>query len=521
MKRENHKIAKATSIMGLATILSRIGGLVRDMVVASLFGAGFATDAFFMAFTIPNLLRRFFAEGSLTAAFVPAFTEVYQKKGLAEARKMASACWTLLLLVVVVVTVAGIFFSPWIVKGIGYGFSSFPEKLVLTNSLNRLMFPYLLCISLLAVYTGVLNVLGHFFLPSVSTLLLNISMISWAFFAGDYFDPPIMALAMGVLCGGILQLLLPVPLLMKKGILPGFSFDFRAPEVVDVARRMLPGIAGVAIYQINVVVTRLLASFLPEGSVSWLYYGQRLFEFPQGIFIVALGQAVLPAMSRQVTAGDEEGLRESVGFSLSLVLLITLPAIVGLVLCAEPIFSLLFMRGSFSLHDVQQSAYALSCYAPGLLFVGYSRMATSLMYSRKNTSTPVKISFWTFLVNVVLGLVLMNYFAHTGLAAALTLSALFNSCALFYCLRNDPAMPGFSFFAGDFSKILIATSLMGVLVYGLMSVYSWTAPGHTATKILFLSGIIAAGILLYFVSIWVLRVQSLRMLKTFVRKETA
>ncbi len=292
---EKKQISKATGIMGLATGLSRVAGLARDMIVASLFGAGFGTDAFFMAFTIPNLLRRFFAEGSLTAAFVPTFADVYHRQGEEEAGRVANICWTLLLLVMVLVVLAGIAASPWIVKAIGYGFRNVQGKLALTDFLNRLMFPYIFFVSLLALLTGILNVMGHYFLPAVSPLFLNLGMILCALVLSPVFSVPITALAIGVLLGGAIQLLIQFPILQKKGIRLRLDFHFRHPAVVRMARLMLPGIAGVAIYQINVVVTRLLASFLPQGSVSYLYYGQRLFEFPQGIFIVSLAQAVLPA----------------------------------------------------------------------------------------------------------------------------------------------------------------------------------------------------------------------------------
>ncbi|MEJ2201691.1 MAG: lipid II flippase MurJ [Desulfuromonadaceae bacterium] len=243
---EKHQIARATGILGAATTLSRLTGLLRDMVVAALFGAGFATDAFFMAFTLPNLLRRFFAEGSLTAAFVPTYSEIHHTQGRAEAQKVANKCLTLLLLVMTLVTVLGIVFSPQLVKVIGFGFNAVAGKLALTDMLNRIMFPYIFFVSLLALLTGILNVLGHYFVPAVSPLLLNLSMIGCALWLRTRFEVGITALAIGVLVGGGLQLLIQIPVLRRQGIRLRPDVHFAHPQVKKVARLMLPGIAGVA-----------------------------------------------------------------------------------------------------------------------------------------------------------------------------------------------------------------------------------------------------------------------------------
>jgi len=325
-KTGKNKISRATGVMASATLLSRIAGLARDVVVGRVFGAGYVTDAFFMAFTIPNLLRRFFAEGSLTAAFFPTFSDVYHLEGEQEARRVFNICWSLLLVVMVLICVIGILGSPWLVKGIAAGFSQIPGKLELTDALNRIMFPYILFVSLLALLTGVLNVYGHFFLPSFSHVMLNLALIASAFMAHEFFEVPITALAYGVLAGGALQLLVLYPAMRRHQLRPRLDFNFKHPRVVSIARLMLPGVAGVAIYQINVIVTRVLASFLAEGSVSYLYYGQRLFEFPQGVFIVALAQAVLPTMSQQAAEGDLVALRDSYAFARRLILFGTLPA---------------------------------------------------------------------------------------------------------------------------------------------------------------------------------------------------
>jgi len=494
---ERRNITRSTGVLGLATSLSRVGGLLRDMVIATSFGAGFATDAFFMAFTLPNLLRRFFAEGSLTAAFVPTFSEVYLQHGREEARRVANLCWTLLLGVMILVTVAGILGSPLLVRLIGFGFEEVPGKLLLTDQLNRVMFPYILFASLLALATGILNVADHYFWPAVSPLILNLTMIVAALLLTPYFNEPIMALAIGVLLGGVLQLLLQIPVLRRHGFTPGFAFSLQHPSVRRIARLMLPGIAGVAIYQINVIVTRLLASFLPEGSVSYLYYGQRLFEFPQGIFIVSLAQAVLPAMSRQAAAADHDGLVESLRFALALIVVVTLPAAIGLLLCARPIYSLLFMYGAFDADAVRQTALALAAYAPGLLFVGISRVVVPTFYALKDTRTPVKVSFWTLLVNAGLGLLLMWPYRHVGLALALTLSALFNCLVLLWLLRRKLGKIGLQSVVSTTLRALPALLGMAGLVWWLLGFIAWEAPGQVLQKSVLLGGSVTLGVAVY------------------------
>ncbi len=492
------KIAAATMVMASATSLSRVAGLIRDIVVARLFGAGLMTDAFFMAFTIPNLLRRFFGEGSLTAAFVPTFSEVFHRRGEKEAQQLANKCVTLLLLIMLVIVTLGVIFSPWIVQGIGYGFGQVAGKLQLTNQLNRIMFPYIGLVSMLALLTGILNVRGHFFVPALSPLFLNLAMILSALTMSHLFTQPIYALAIGVLLGGIVQLLIQVPVLCRYKIRLRFNFSFRSdPHLHKIMTLMLPGIAGVAIYQINIIVTRLLASFLPQGSVSYLYYGQRLFEFPQGIFIVSLAQAVLPMMSRQVADDDHDGMRQSLTFALTLITLFTLPAIVGLILCAKPIYSLFFFGGEFDLTALENTALALICYAPGLIFVGYSRIAAQTFYALKDTRTPVVISFWTLLVNLLLGALLMQYYGFVGLAIALTVASMFNALMLLFMLQRRVGTFFQKALYQPVLKVIPACVLMAVAVSFLLNSVDWLESGLLLNKSLALSAAVIVGAVIY------------------------
>ncbi|PLY02291.1 MAG: murein biosynthesis integral membrane protein MurJ [Desulfuromonas sp.] len=505
------KIVAATLVMACATTLSRIAGLVRDVVVARLFGAGVITDAFFMAFTIPNLLRRFFAEGSLTAAFVPTFSEVLHRRGEEEARRLASRCASLLLLVMLVVVTLGILCSPWIVQGIGYGFSQTPGKLELTDQLNRLMFPYIGLVSLLALLTGILNVHGHFFLPSLSPLFLNLTMIVSALTLGVYFNQPIFALAVGVVLGGVVQLLLQFPALLKYRIRLHFDFRFcRDSNLRRIVMLMLPGIAGVAIYQINIIVSRLLASFLADGSLSYLYYGQRLFEFPQGIFIVSLAQAALPLMSSQVAEDDRTGMQQSLSFAMSLVTLFMLPAIIGLLLCARPIYSLFFLGGEFDQAAVEGAALALTCYAPGLVFVGYSRIASQTFFALKDTRTPVVVSFWTLLVNLVAGLLLMKPFGYAGLAAALTLSTVVNAALLLSLLQRRTGSFLHAALLLPIVKSLPACLAMGGTVFFLLQQLDWAQIGQTLEKGLLLALTVGVGAGVYLGGCYLFKVEEVR-----------
>lgn len=497
--------------MAVATFMSRIAGLARDVIIARLFGAGMVTDAFFMAFTIPNLLRRFFAEGSLTAAFVPIFSEVFHRRGERQARVLANRCVTLLLLVMLVVVSIGVLCSPWVVRAIGYGFGQVPGKLELTDQLNRIMFPYIGLVSILALLSGILNVRGHFFLPSVSPLFLNLTMILSAVSLSGFFSRPVFALAVGVVVGGVVQLLLQFPALMKYRIRlrPDFRF-WRDSRLQRIVRLMLPGILGVAIYQINIVMSRLLASFLPDGSLSYLYYGQRLFEFPQGIFIVSLAQAALPLMSQQVAEDDREGLAQSLSFSMTLISLFTLPAIIGLILCAKPVYSLFFFAGQFDAVALDNTALALVCYAPGLIFVGYSRIAAQTFYALKDTRTPVKVSFGTLLVNLGLGLLLMNGYGFAGLAAALTLSTIFNAVALIVLLQKRTGRFVLAGLLVPLAKVVPACVAMAVTVRSILALGQWSVPGQFLGKSLVLSSAVIAGVCIYLLGAYLFRVDEIR-----------
>ncbi len=342
---ENHRVAKAAGVVGLATMLSRVFGFIRDVIVARYFGAGLATDAFFVAFRIPNLLRRLFAEGSLTIAFVPVFTEYLKAKSREDAFELARVAFTLLSAILVVVSIAGVLLSPAIVTLMAPGFRAAPDKYALTVLLTRIMFPYIFFIALVALCMGILNSLRHFATPALSPVILNLCMIAAALTLRDFFAEPIVALAVGVMVGGLLQLAVQLPVLFRLGVSLRPNFHFGHEGVRRIGALMLPAAFGAAVYQINIFISTLLASFLPEGSVSFLYYADRIVELPLGIFGIAIGTAALPSFSDQVARGQYDEMKRTISFSLRLMLFITIPAMIGIVALQEPIISVRRVRG--------------------------------------------------------------------------------------------------------------------------------------------------------------------------------
>ncbi|MBU5614958.1 murein biosynthesis integral membrane protein MurJ [Geomonas azotofigens] len=502
---EKKNIARAAGVLGAATMLSRIMGMIRDMVVSRLFGAGLYTDAFFAAFQIPNMLRRFFAEGALTSAFVPTFSEWHTNKGEEETRALANVCFTALTMVMAVITILGIIFSPQLVHLMFPGFSSNPQKLSVTILLNRLMFPYIFFVSLVALCMGILNTLRHFFTPAISTVFLNISMILCALLLHDRFQVPIVALAVGVLIGGVLQLLLQLPVLYRMGFPLKPNFDLNHPALKRIALLMGPSVFGVGVYYLNITVGSILASLLPEGSVSYLYYAQRLFEFPQGIFTVSVAQAVLPSMSRQAAMGDMDALKESLSYGVRLTLFITIPAMVGLMFCATPIFSLLFMGGAFDYAKAVNCGIALLYYSVGLAFVALVRVLVPAFYALKDTKTPVVIAFVAFLLNLFFSLILMGPLQHGGLALASSLSALGNMLLLLWFLRKKIGPFGGRAISVAGVKGIVASIPMALAVYWIMHLIDWSPAGKRLLKGGVLGGGVLAGMVIFLVSAHLLR----------------
>jgi putative peptidoglycan lipid II flippase len=479
---ERKGILKAAGILGSATMLSRIMGMVRDMVISRLFGAGMATDAFFAAFQIPNLLRRFFAEGALTAAFVPTFSETLVQEGEERARELANLCFSLLFIVTAGVTLLGIIFSPAIVGLMFPGFTAVPGKFELTVFLNRVMFPYLFFISLVALCMGILNTLRHFFTPAISTVFLNIAMIVCALFLRPFYQYPITALAVGVLVGGLIQLVLQLPVLWHKGYPIRLRFRFSDQKLRKIALLMLPATLGVGVYYLNITVGNILASLLPQGSISYLYYAQRLFEFPQGVFTVSVAQAVLPSMSRQAAEGDLAAMKDSLNYGVRLTLFVTIPALAGLSICAEPLMTLLFMGGQFDHVMAQQSATALIYYSLGLSCVALVRVLAPAFYALQDTRTPVVTAFIAFLLNLAFSLWLMRPLLHGGLALASSLAALANMLLLFWLLRRKLGLLGGRKMLRTAITAMAASIPMGLVAWRVVELLDWSQAGQKWLK---------------------------------------
>lgn len=480
-------LVRSSKVFAFSTLLSRLTGMARDMVISWAYGAGPMTDAFFVAFAIPNMLRRFLGEGALGAAVVPVYTG-YLSKSPQEAKKAFSALLGAAILTLALVVAMGILFSPYVVRLQVFGWGK-GEAFSLTTSLTRICFPYLFFVSLVALIMGVLNVHGHFFAPAISPCLLNLSLIGAALSFSPYFDPPIKALAWGVLFGGALQLSLQVPYLKVKGLLIRPTLELSHPAVKEVGRLLFPMLIGASVFQINQIVNRLLASFLPHGSISYLYYADRVFELPIGLFAVALGVAALPAFSRSAALGDLEGMSRQVSSSLRLSLFETLPFTVLLFFYNVPIVSLLFERGTFESQQTLQTAYALQAFSTSIWAYGGIQVLSRAFYALKDFKTPLKGALLASFVNLSLGLVLMWPLKHVGLALANSLSAMVNFFFLFFSLKKVVSFK--ERLSGKIVRIFLAslTFVPWLLCFGVYSPFKTGGLVGKATEVgLVLSG---------------------------------
>lgn len=508
---EKGNMSRAAGVVGFYTVLSRILGLVRDMVVAVHFGSGLAADAFFVAFRIPNLLRRLFAEGSLTIAFIPVFTEVLTREGKESAFRVARAVMTLLSMILVVVTIAGILLSPWIVRIQAFGFGGAGLKYDLTVLLTRITFPYILLVSLVAFFSGILNSLKHFAAPAASPIFLNVGIIGATLLISPFCDQPIVAVAVGVLIGGMMQLLLQLPPIHRMGVtlLPLWMPDH--PAVKRIGLLMLPAVFGSAIYQLNQFIGTLLASFLPEGSISWLYYADRLVEFPLGVFAIAISTAALPSLSRQAAGKDMSDFRETLSHALRLTSFITIPSMVGLLTLGLPLIQLFFQRGAFDAHSTAMTERALFFYSLGLWSFSVVRVMVSAFYATQDTRTPVLAAAVAMAGNLVFSLLLMGPLRHGGLALALSLSSTMQFFLLTSILRKRLGLLDGRPILISICKSAVAALVMGGVIYPLQKGWIAQAPGiGTGQLTIRLLAIIVAGTAIYFFLAWLLRCRELR-----------
>ncbi|MBW2310185.1 MAG: murein biosynthesis integral membrane protein MurJ [Deltaproteobacteria bacterium] len=516
---ENELVTRAAGVIGIYTFLSRILGLLRDMLIANFFGSGMSADAFFVAFRIPNLLRRLFAEGSFSVAFIPVFTEYLQKRSREDAFLLARVVITSLTIILTAVTVLGIVLSPLIVRIIAPGFGGMGEKYALTVLLTRIMFPYIFLVSVLALFTGILNSLKHFAAPAMAPIFLNLSMIAALVFLAPHMKIPTVGLAVGVIVGGILQMLLQVPFLLKKGLSFAPRWLPSHPALRKTGILMLPTIFGSAIYQINQLVGTLLASLLREGSVSYLYYADRLVQFPLGVFGIAISTAVLPSLSREAADRDFEGLRGTLSHAIRLTMFITIPAMVGLIVLREPVVRLLFERGAFDSFTTVMTAQALLFYSLGLWAFAGLRVFVSAFYSLQDTVTPVKVAVAAMIANIVFSLLLMGPLKHGGLALALSLASTMQLVILILLLRKRIGGIEGRAVLGSMAKSFISSMIMAVCIYWLFfkilsAVFTGTIVGLAFGVLI----VVGAGILIYLISARLLKSEELTSVLEAVRR---
>jgi putative peptidoglycan lipid II flippase len=464
-------LLKALAAISSMTLISRVLGFARDAIIARVFGAGFATDAFFVAFKLPNLLRRIFAEGAFSQAFVPILTENKQKQSLAQTRQFLSHITGALSLVLGIVTAVGMLIAPWIIYISAPGFVDNPEKLTLTVTLLRITFPYILFISLASLVGSVLNTYSQFTIPAFTPTLLNLSFIGFALCLTPYFHPPIVALAWAVTIGGMLQLLFQLPYLSRLQLLALPRLNWRDKAVWRVIKHMGPAIFGVSVSQISLILNTIFASFLISGSVSWMYYADRLMEFPTGVLGVALGTILLPSLSRSYANADTQAYSLLLDWGLRLSLLLALPAAVGLAVIAHPLVTSLFYYGKFTLLDVLMTEQALIAYSVGLLGLILVKVLAPGFYARHDIRTPVKIAMGTLLLTQLMNLAFIWHLQHVGLALAIGLGACLNAALLLYTLLKrqlflpQPGWLAFLVKLGVAVVVMAMTLYMGMLFF--------------------------------------------------------
>ena len=507
-------LMKALATVSSMTLVSRILGFVRDAVIARVFGAGLATDAFFVAFRIPNLLRRLFAEGAFSQAFVPILSEYKAREGVNAARLLVERTATLLSIVLLAVSLLGVALAPVIIYITAPGFAADSTKFGITVAMLRVTFPYILFISLVSIAGGVLNTWSRFAVPAFTPTLLNVSFIVGALFATPYFDPPVMVLAWAVFLGGVLQLALQLPALAGIGMLPRPRLSFRDSGVRRILMLMGPAVVGVSVSQISLIINTIFASFLANGSVSWLYYADRLMEFPTGLLGVALGTVLLPSLSKCHAEADSERYSRLLDWGLRLTLILALPAAAALAALALPLVTTLFHYGEFREHDVWMTRQALIAYSIGLLGLILVKVLAPGFYARQNIRTPVRIAIVTLIATQALNAVLIMPLGHAGLALSIGLGACLNAGLLYRKLREYAIyqpQPGWGLF---FLKVLASTGAMVAALWATMGADAWWLAAPGAMRALALSGMVAGGALTYFACLWLFGLRPMDFFRT-------
>lgn len=499
-------LLNALAKVGSMTFVSRILGFVRDTLIARVFGAGMLTDAFVVAFKVPNLLRRISAEGAFSQAFVPILAEYKNQRTFDETHSLINRVATWLGIILVIVTLLGMLAAPWIVTLIAPGFKAAPDKMQLTVELLRITFPYIFFISLVSMAGGVLNTYNRFGIPAFTPVWLNVAMIAAVLFFAEHFAEPIKVLAWAVFVGGFLQLIFQVPFLKQIGLLPRFDFKRDDEGVWRILKLMGPAVLGVSVAQISLIINTIFASLLATGSVSWLYYADRLMEFPTGVLGVALGTILLPSLSKAYAGSDDGEYSQLLDWGLRLTFILAAPAAIALAVLATPLVATLFHYGKFTAMDVTMTQQALVAYSIGLLGLILVKILAPGFYARQNIKTPVKIALFTLgatqLMNVIF--IFGLHLNHAALALAIGLGACINAGLLFYHLRKSQVYKPQAGWLLFFSKLLLALSVMAVVLYFAMgSASEWLHFG-LAKRLLYLSLLVALGGASYFFTLFLL-----------------
>ncbi|PAV02413.1 murein biosynthesis integral membrane protein MurJ [Arsenophonus sp. ENCA] len=496
-------LLKSLAAISSMTMFSRILGFIRDAIIARFFGAGAATDAFFVAFRLPNLLRRIFAEGAFSQAFVPILAEYKNQQGDEATRTFIAYVSGLLTLILAIVTLAGILAAPWIIYITAPGFTDTPDKFDLTVRLLRIIFPYILLISLVSLSGAILNTWNRFSVPAFAPTLLNISMIISVLLLAPYCEPPITALGWGVFAGGILQLLYQLPYLQKIGMLVLPRISFRNSGVWRVLKLMGPAIIGVSVSQISLIINTIFASFLQSGSVSWMYYADRLMELPTGVLGVALGTILLPSLAKSFSTGDHKEYQRLMDWGLRLCFLLALPCAIALVILAEPLTVSLFQYGNFTAYDAVMTQRALIAYCVGLMGLIVVKVLAPGFYSRQDIKTPVKIAIITLILTQLMNLAFIGSLKHAGLALSIGLAACFNALMLYWQLRRQAIFSPLAGWGKFLLKLIAALIVMvAVLLLLLNFMPSWEQ-GNMLIRITRLLLVVFAGAMSYFVALFI------------------
>ena len=494
-------IFRNAAVISAMTLLSRVTGLIRDILIARVFGVSGDTDAYYVAFRLPNLLRRLFAEGAFQQAFVPMLADVKSNRSAEETKSFIDKVASLLGFIVLCVSILGVIAAPILVFVIASGLADEPATFDTATRLTRYMFPYIFFMSLVALSSSVLNTWKHFAIPAAVPILLNLSLITATLFVAPLFDQPIYALAVGVMAGGFLQLAVQIPQRAKLHLLPRFVNPFKAmkdPSVRRVLKLMVPALFAVGVAQISILINTNIASFLAEGSVTWLAYADRLMEFPTALLGVALGTVLLPSLSAAFAKGMTDRYNALLDWGLKLVVAFAVPAAIGLALLGEGLVSVLFQSSRFNVNDVYQTATAVTGYSIGLIgLIGIKILAPGF-YAQKDIKTPVKVACAALIVTQIFNLVNVPLFSHAGLALSVGLGACFNACCLLIILRRRGVFTPLAGWKKLFLTVIVGSVLLTAYLLVIQHYCDWTQMAYPwAVKLGLVLGVVMGAAVLY------------------------